>query len=83
MVVTLDNYKKNKRVKIRKSSRYYGQSPNSIGTIDYHSLVYTHGLNYIRVKFDSGYSNNYRISGEKLDLEFVGNVCESLYELWT
>lgn len=81
MVVTLKNYKKDLKVRIRRNSCYYGQASGKIGKMDLSKVDRYGELTYIWVDF-KGYSNAYRISGPDLDLEFV-DFGQTIYELWT
>lgn len=56
------------KVKLKKSSKFYYQSPEAIGTIT--EIVDTR-RGWCHVKFDNGYADNYRYKGAEIDLEIL------------
>ena len=56
------------KVKIKKTSKFYSQAPDSPGIIT--DIISTH-KDWCHVEFESGYADNYRFRGPEIDLELI------------
>jgi len=72
--VTSENCFDGARVVLKRNSRYYGQSRGSVGTINYKNGNYPYEDDdfeiWVRVEWDNGSGNTYRIGENDFDLDF-------------
>jgi hypothetical protein len=81
IIVTTENVYLNARVKLRRTSTFYNQAPDVVGTVMYNDpknddLFYAtpdeiHEDYWVWVEFDNGYDNSYAVGPNEFDLEFV------------